>query len=338
MASPEHYELDDSDIEASMPPKDLLQTARDILARPVTQQELARAWDKSSHHPTEDQRVTACLDRLLGGSDLEVNVPQLQPAPPQPPVEAPVVSVANNAGVTAGRLTPKKERRHFVDLSGDSPPAVSFSNSRKRVREEDELRHLVDVGQLPKIRKKTSGTLVKALADNQNNPEALPDWLLQEFANVAARPDQGAANTAEAATVTEPPVQPEDEAIARNSAAIVNGSAAAEAVDDSPLARILAIVPDVDPEHAQKLIEKYSGNSALCVQMAIENLFASNTYPKVQANGSKGKEKELEEDSLLVKLKAFLDRDGRARREGVPNHEYRDEAYVSSPPYRPICN
>lgn len=63
----DHYELEEEEDEDDFvrPPKDLLQTARDVLERPVSLAEVMRVWDTLSDQKGQDARVQACLEKLL---------------------------------------------------------------------------------------------------------------------------------------------------------------------------------------------------------------------------------------------------------------------------------
>lgn len=336
MDEAEHYEVEDSDVEAVMPPKDLLQTAREILARPVTQQELARAWDRSSHLPTEEQRVAACLDRLLM-SEVDNNNPVPLPvAATSANVQAPPREASTPVSTPARATPPKKV---IIDLSEDTPE-VATTTALRRKRSWNAANNdsfVLEVPERPaKIRRtaassdKQSDKTRKNL--QQNDPEVLPGWLLQEFAAVAAAPGPAFPEPAPAAArKASPPVQA-PAAPAKNTipqdVPLWDVPPAVEAEPLSPLAQILAIIPDVDPDHAEQLSKAHSSDPATCVEHVIEVLF-SKSYPKAQSSSKdKGKEKEKSqaEEDPLVKLKAYLDKDTRTRTEGVPSFTYREAA------------
>lgn len=338
MDEAEHCELDESDVESAMPPRDLLQTAREILARSVTQQELAKAWDRSNHLPSEEQRVAACLERLLANGDDGLQPVARQheaplPAVAQASVQAPLRKASNPVATPP---PPPSSKRSIIDLSEVSPVIVTKAGTsardKKRAREENTNGFIVDIDQPPsKVKKTTSQAQPEPINVPDDDPEVVPDWLLQRFAEVAAVPGPApVAASAEARTAGPPSPEALRQGVSADEEALPqNVPLPAEPEVQSPLAQVLAIIPDVDPKHAQKLIAEHSVDPATCVEQVIDALFANQSYPKTQASGSdkdKGKEKADGEDDSHQKLKAYLDKDTRVRTEGIPSAVYREAA------------
>jgi hypothetical protein len=338
MEEDDHYEMDDSDAEAAMPPSNLMQTAREILARPVTPQELARAWDRSSHLPTEDRRVAACLDQLLSsyGSDAE-DAPQ--------DVAHPTVAVQAPARPATPRTSTQERRpvREVIDLSlddDDTSPEKPYRppTKRKRAREDEDTTGGDRPPENAKVRRTAAVETGQRNALKEEREDVVPDWLLQQFRAVAAAaPAPAPAPAPKAASpvalklpVTGQGTQATVHQHSKNtSPPILDAPVALEPTEPSPLASILAIIPDVDIAYATKLIGRYSNDPATCVEHVIDVLLADKSYPKAQISSdadNKGKSKALEEDDLLLKLKAYLDKDTRARTERIPTFTYREAA------------
>lgn len=337
MDEAEHYELDESDVESAMPPRDLLQTAREILARPVTQPELAKAWDRSNHLPSEEQRVAACLERLLADHDDGVQPVARQHEPLPAIAQASVQAPLRKASTSVPTPPPPPSERTIIDLSEDSPVIVTKASTstrdKKRAREGNTDGFIDDIDQPPsKVKKTASQAAPEPINVPDDDAKSVPDWLLQRFAEVAAVPGPApVAAPAEARTAGPPSPEALRQGVLVDEEVLPqNVPLPAEPEVQSPLAQVLAIIPDVDPEHAQKLIEEHSVDPATCVEQVIDVLFANPSYPKVQASSSdkdKGKEKaEGEDDDLLKRLKAYLDKDTRVRTEGIPSAVYCEAA------------
>lgn len=338
MEDSDHYEMDDSDAEAIMPPANLMQTAREILARPVTLQELARAWDRSNHLPTEDRRVAACLDVLLtsyAGDE--------EPAPEDIPPAIPAVQAPARPATPTKSPQERRPAREVIDLSlddDDTSPEKTHKDmtKRKRAHEDEDSSAADGFSKSAKILK-TAGEAGQRKDQREEAQEVVPDWLLQQFREVAAAAPAPASAANPAAVPKSPPAVQHAQAPAQDQEqagstltvnplpASIEAPVAPKAKE--PLAQVLAIIPDVDVEHATKLIGRYSNDLATCVEHVIDVLLADNSYPKAQVSSNadnKGKSKAAEEDDLLSKLKAYLDKDTRARTERIPTFTYREAA------------
>lgn len=328
MEDEDHYELDDSEVEAAMPPISLMQTARDILARPISQQELARAWDRSTHLPTEEGRVAACLDRLVSDSCAAFEAAR-ETAVSAHRVQAPAQPASSPMPQSQSRTA-----RKIIDLSmdDDDMPPVRKQIKRRRPSHDDEGRpEPSSIATGPGTsRTVNDGRAAKVRKDNKD--AAVPQWLLDQFAAVSDQ-NLAAATVAYAPPRTQPlstasqdtqvPAAPSVKAPFEEVPALIE--------EPSPLAQVLNIIPDVDTDHAQKLISRYSDNAATCVEQVIDALLADRTYPRAKPSEStteKGKGTAPGEDDLLTKLKAYLDKDTRARMERIPTFTYRETACV----------
>lgn len=327
----DHYELDDSDVEAALPPANLMQTARHILARPVTQQELARAWDRSNHLPTEEGRVAACLDRLLsdtaGSADAsrEFAAPTIGVQAPVQPAKS-VISKSN-----------RRRAGNVIDLSNDEDmPPVRKQNKRRRPSfDGEELEDPASAATGLDALNTVHGAERTKKARRMDRSDVVPQWLLNQFEAAAAEQARAATastprtHPAPSAAVQAETQRPQVPQVAAVTSPLPQASAPVE--EPFPLAQILDIIPDVDLEHVHKLISRYSDNPATCVEQVIDSLLANKSYPKAQTSSKtveKGKGNAAAEDDLLTRLKAYLDKDTRARKERIPTYTYREAAYV----------
>lgn len=333
----DHYEVDDSDVEAVMPPRNLLQQAREILARPVTQQELARAWDRSNHLPSEDQRVAACLEKLLMQSAQLDEGAARSPAPATTAVQAPSRRASPSISAAPSRQMP----RDVVDLSvDDTPPSKHSLNGSHRKRSCGEAFPEVETVSRPKVQKVAIGENVYTRGPKEPKNDAVPQWLLQQFEAVAAAPAAAPIPAVSAPPSTTPalphterephPAQ-EQHMLSTTAHAPAEDPIATPEEEPNALAQILAIIPDVDVEYAQRLMDEYGDQPATGVEQVIDALLSDNSYPRAQTlqkSTSKGKGKAESEDDLLTRLKAYLDKDTRARTERIPSFTYREAACV----------
>jgi hypothetical protein len=91
-----------------------------------------------------------------------------------------------------------------------------------------------------------------------------------------------------------------------------------EEEEPSLLLRVLAMVPDVDHNHGQNLIDKFSAQQD-CLEHVIDALFSDKSYPKAELKASssrdKGKGRATSEAVELLedKEKRYMDVKGRAK-------------------------
>lgn len=88
-------------------------------------------------------------------------------------------------------------------------------------------------------------------------------------------------------------------------------------------ARVLEIVPDVDPAHLRTLLEKHTADSEDVVQHVLHALFEDPTYPRVVKPGKR--KRSVDDDDGLEKAKLKLDYASKDR-EFVGGRDYADLA------------
>lgn len=353
----EQYELmEDSDVEATMPPNDLLRTAREFLNRPVTQQELARAWDKINHLPTEEQRVAACLEQLLLSAPTDkciqqqgVGVASIPTVPKADSSSSPARTQAANSSDSQPAKSKISGNRgdRIIDISssdnednnnniGGSFPARSSPNhnsDRKRKRMSREPGSDDEV-ELPMSSLRDKG---KKRA-RQMTPSAVPfgmmDYDDEDLLEDILRPDRvrNGSNSASSNSPTSKDSTATVPIAAFEGPEPVLQPLLATATQEEPslMLQVLAVIPDVDSKHVQSLIEQHSATQENCVEHIIDILLNDKNYPKAQRASSaaeKGKAKEsATEDALLARYNAYLDKANRKATQPVPAQDYREAA------------
>lgn len=354
----EQYELmDDSDVEATMPPNDLLRTAREFLNRPVTQQELARAWDKINHLPSEERRVAACLEQLLLSAPVDKSTQQrgvgeasIMTVPQADSSSSPARTQAANSSTSQPVKSKTSGNRGdgIIDLSssdnedsnninfGRAPPARSSPNhnsdrKRKRMSREpgsdDEVElamsSLRDKGK-KRARQLTPPAIPPGVIDSDDE-DLLEDILRPDRVRNGSISASSNSPTSKDSTATVPIAAFEGpEPVLQPLLAAPNQE------EPSLMLQVLAVIPDVDSKHVQSLIEQYSATHENCVEHIIDVLLNDKNYPKAQRASSaaeKGKAKDsATEDPLLARYNAYLDKANRKETQPVPAQDYREAA------------
>lgn len=308
-ASSDEDHDDEDELEPMPLPKDLLQTARDILGRNIAMQDILKAWDACSQHTTVDARTTACMDRLMasvGDEDAE------QEAPARRAPKAYLDRGAAPAAVPLGR------KRSIVEVPDDSDeddslgegdvgqPATSKAAMKgkkpaKRTKAQDRAAERGKQAKRPRL---TPGRII----DLEETDDGEGDQSIEIISSPAkkkvngnARPalNDSASSSSSAGNVASadkkrkestPPTSGEDEDKAMldelhsdepgSSRDKGKGKQKAEPkIELSPLAQVLAMVPDVDSEHAASLIAQFI-EYPNWIEHVVDKLFSGPSYPK----------------------------------------------------------
>ena len=242
----------DDDEDFVRPPPNLLQMARDITGRAVTQQELLRAWDCHGGYENIEFRAGACLEQLL--EQPPSNALTLAAAAPP---SAGVSSMGNKRSVD--EMLDDRDGGHNDDVEllhhGAPPKGIELAGA---VQEPTAKR--------PKH--------VHAIINHQEDEDIAEEATEILQSNASQCSSSSASRTA--AQVSVPPLE-------------------------DCLKQIMAMVPDVDQDHAISLIKTWSDHSN-CVEYVIDALFSAS-YPKAKgmvvgpSNKGKGRASQAMEES-----------------------------------------
>jgi hypothetical protein len=300
-------ELDDEEeLEPMRPPKDLLQTARDILGHNIAMKDLLQAWDACSQHTTIDARTTACMERLMAGAEAE-DADQEAPArgAPKPRLDRRAAPAAE----------PLARKRSIVEVPDDSdeddseedegdfaqPSTSNAALKRKeparRPKAQDRAAARERQAKRPKL---TPGRVIDLEEDDDEDGDQSIEIISSPVKKKVAPPQDGSASSSSSAgnvafldrkrKESTPPTSGGDEdqnelgalhpAEPAGSTAKGKGKQVAEPkIDISPLAQVLAMVPDVEPSHAEGLVAQFI-DYPNWIEHVVDKLFSGPSYPK----------------------------------------------------------
>lgn len=332
-------ELDEDEaLELLAMPADLWQTAQDITGRAIPTQKLIRLWDRHHVHGAVETRAAAVLNSLLENTDDtdQNNRPKepntaIMPVPADAPRASTsaipsrkrVISVRDDSDGDNIDERPKTARRLNEPSNGGpsrtAPAPATAASTRLAVQrsvisidsDEDDManvrRRPVRPGAIEGGRSGGAAprqSEIQAVSPSSSTISVEPVGM-QIAASTEGSPGAVAGPSGEARRTSTPPtpVEPEDKA-------------------SQWLAQVLAMVPDVDTEHAKELIETHS-EQPNCVEHVIEALF-SKPYPKAKLvpTASKGKGRMSIADEAKLESQKWLNAETRT----LPGPRYCDQA------------
>ena len=355
--SEEEEEDNSNDGVLAIPPRDLINQAREFLGREVSNRELLRAWDHCRDKDSVEAKSHAALLKLL-----------MEPPAPAVPAPAPVAAAAaagpsdytpaRDRPPTPGRDghrdeqrarsssaapaadTPKRSAARVYDLTEDLEDERAWArgwdgagNVKKRLFEPDDADSSVElVASVKKAKKsKAAPTSAREVIDLDSEEEEdmhrhAKKKELKDQADKASTSSSGStsASSMDAAKIgqrkrnasTPPTPPPPGQAQAKD---LPDAEPVKEEEEEpSLLLRVLAMVPDVDHNHGQNLIDKFSTQQD-CLEHVIDALFSDKSYPKAELKASssrdKGKGRATSEAVELLedKEKRYMDVKGRAK-------------------------
>lgn len=263
-----------------MPPN-FLTSARDILGRAVGRQELLAAWDACSNEHQVDARMAAVLDFLMG----QAGNPQVDDASENNNDDArPPTSNDPQGKPEKRKRRTAQEPQSYIDISDDSDDPTDALTTRRAARQARETA------------RRSSASIISI--EDDDNDEAIQRSVENSF--TSAKGDQNTGVRFELPAASTAPNSASSASSASTSTSAQSGGSdttpGSSVLDAGPstwLVQVLAMVPDVDTEHAKALIDTHS-NQVNCVEHVIDALFGDSNYPKAKmatASSSKGKQK-----------------------------------------------